>query len=310
MIGSLIAAHAAAFAAARRPAAAVVLALASGSAAASAAAAVTASASEAADMIHVPAGDAVIGSSRGLPDERPVHRVPVAAFGLDRTPVTVAAFARYVAATGAVTEAERYGDSAVFDLATGAWQLVAGATWRHPLGPAQPAAPVDHPVTHVSWNDARDFCAWAGKRLPTEFEWEHAARLGHDAEPVYAMGNEVVREGEFLVNFWQGRFPHRNTAADGWLYTSPAGLLGHSPIGLTDMAGNVWEWTDSWYVPYDAKTGAGTERVQRGGSFLCNPDGCHGFRVSARGKSTPDSSHMHVGFRCAADAISETGETT
>jgi len=256
----------------------------------------------AAEVVHIPGGEAVIGSNRGLPDEQPVHRIVIAPFRMDRTLVTVEAFSRYVRATGAVTEAERFGDSAVFDVATGTWGLVRGATWRRPQGPQGPDALPDHPVTHVSWNDARDYCASAGKRLPSEFEWEHAARLGHDGEPTYAMGELAIREGEFLANFWQGEFPRRNSGADGWLYSSPAGLLGHSPTGLTDMAGNVWEWTDSWYAPYGASVADATERVQRGGSFLCSPDVCHGFRVSARGKSTPESSHMHVGFRCAADA--------
>jgi formylglycine-generating enzyme len=254
------------------------------------------------DMIEITDGVAVIGSDRGLADERPVHQVRVEAFRLDRTLVTVEAFARFVAATDAVTEAEAYGDSAVLDSASGNWRLVPGATWHHPLGPQGAAALPDHPVTHVSWNDAGRYCDWAGKRLPTEYEWEHAARQGHDGEPTYAMGNEIMREGQYLANFWQGQFPLHNTGADGWLYTSPAGLLGLSPTGLTDMAGNVWEWTASWYVPYGAAAEGATERVQRGGSFLCSPEGCHGFRVSARGKATPDSSHMHVGFRCAADA--------
>jgi sulfatase modifying factor 1 len=270
-----------------------------------------ASASAAADMIRIPAGEAVIGADTGLPDERPVHRVYVEAFQLDRIPVTVDAFARFVAATAITTEAESYGDGAVLDYATGRWLLKPGATWRRPLGPDGPEAPLDHPVTQVSWNDAVSYCAWAGKRLPTEFEWEHAARLGHDGEPTYAMGNSILREGQFLANFWQGEFPLRNTGADGWMYTSPAGLLGRSPTGLADMAGNVWEWTDSWYLPYGTAPGAAaSERVQRGGSFLCSPEGCHGFRVSARGKSTPDSSHMHVGFRCAADDIVKPGETS
>lgn len=262
-----------------------------------------ASAAEPAGMIRIPAGTAVIGSASGLPDERPVHRVDVAAFWLDRDLVSVADFGAYVAATGAVTEAERFGDSAVFDLDTGRWALRRGATWRRPLGPDGPEAAADHPVTHVSWHDAGAYCARAGKRLATEFEWEHAARYGHDGEPIYAMGDDVVREGAFLANFWQGRFPVRNTGADGWLYTAPVGRLGVAPTGLTDMAGNVWEWTASWYLPYRGDPGiAPAERVQRGGSFLCSPEACHGFRVSARGRATPDSSHMHVGFRCAMDA--------
>lgn len=254
------------------------------------------------DMIRIPGGLATIGSEAGVSDERPVHRVPVDGFLLDRTPVTVSAFAEFAAATGAVTDAERFGDSAVFDVASGAWELRRGANWRRPLGPEGPRAPADHPVTHVSWRDAVAYCDWRNKRLPSEFEWEHAARHGHEDEPLYAMGDRFLREGEFLANFWQGAFPSHNTQADGWLYTAPVGLLGLAPSGLTDMAGNVWEWTSSWYAPYgDESAVAPTERVQRGGSFLCSPNACHGFRVSARGHSTPESSHMHVGFRCAAD---------
>ncbi|HEX7035330.1 MAG TPA: formylglycine-generating enzyme family protein [Pseudomonadales bacterium] len=255
------------------------------------------------EMIRIPAGEATIGSDRGPPDERPAHRVRVDAFLMDRTPVTVEAFAAYVAATGAVTDAERFGDSAVFDVASASWELRPGANWRRPLGPDEPAALPDHPVTHVSWNDAAAYCKWAGKRLPNEIEWEHAARYGHDGEPLYAMGNSVLREGQFLANFWQGPFPSHNTEADGWLYTAPVGHFGVAPTGLTDMAGNVWEWTSSWYLPYgtDVRASVASERVQRGGSFLCSPNGCHGFRVSARGHSTPESSHMHVGFRCVAD---------
>lgn len=257
------------------------------------------------EMVALPGGSTQIGSDRGLADERPVHRVEVAAFRLDRTPVTVAAFEDFVAATGFVTDAERFGSAAVLDERRGVWHLEPGATWRMPLGGDGGPAPTDHPVTQVSWHDADAHCRWRGARLPTELEWEHAARAGHAAEPVYAMGDAVLREGEFLANFWQGRFPHHNTVADGFRFTSPAGLLGRSPTGLTDMAGNVWEWTDSWYAPYDPALAVGftpTERVQRGGSFLCSPEGCHGFRVSARGHATPDSSLMHVGFRCAAEA--------
>jgi formylglycine-generating enzyme len=279
-------------------------AIAAVSASAPAIAAINASTPTHADVIHVPSGTATIGSNDGAPDERPRHTVAVEAFLMDRTPVTVATFGAFVEATSFVTEAERFGNASVLDYATGRWLLVDGATWQRPQGPSQPAAPADHPVTQVSWNDATAYCAWAGKRLPTEQEWEHAARSGHDDEPAYAMGAHLLREGEFLANFWQGRFPVQNTGADGWLYTSPAGLLGHSPLGLTDMAGNVWEWTASAYAAYGAPAAIAaraTERVMRGGSFLCSPDGCEGYRVSARGHSTPDSSLMHVGFRCVAD---------
>ena len=257
-------------------------------------------------MIFIQAGTATIGSERGIADEQPVHRLRVEAFWMDRTPVPVRRFADYVAATGARTDAERFGDSAVFDLNSGLWELRRSAQWRMPLGPDGFEALPDHPVTHVSWYDAHSYCAWAGKRLPTEFEWEHAARLGHAGEPTYAMGHRVLREGTFLANFWQGEFPTRNTGADGWLTTSPVGLLGVAPTGLTDMAGNVWEWTASWYRSYGEPPAATpVERVQRGGSFLCSPDACHGFRVSARGHATPESSHMHVGFRCVADGTTK-----
>jgi formylglycine-generating enzyme len=255
------------------------------------------------DMIVIPGGTATIGAARGPVDERPVHTVDVATFALDRTPVTVADFRRFIVATGYESDAERHGDAGVLG-GDGRWRLLPRARWDQPQGPDHAPAPDDHPVTQVSWHDAERFCTWSGKRLPSEHEWEHAARSGHTDAPAYAMGDRLLHEGEFLANFWQGQFPIYNTGADGWLYTSPAGLLGHSPLGLTDMAGNVWEWTSSGYVPYGSAAAlehAAPARVMRGGSYLCSIGGCEGFRVSARGHATPDSSLMHVGIRCAAD---------
>lgn len=258
------------------------------------------------EMVRVPGGTVTLGSERGMPDEWPKAERELAPFLLDRTPVTVGAFADFVEETGYETTAEKFGDSAVFDAETGRWTLVPGASWRVPRGPEHGEAADDHPVTQVSWHDARAYCAHRGKRLPAEAEWEHAAKNGRNAEVRYAFGDRIVEDGTFLANVWTGRFPYRNTLEDGFLYTSPVGEFGRTELGLTDMAGNVWEWTADWYLPYDADPAAhvataSSEKVQRGGSFLCDPKVCHGYRTSARGHSAPESSHMHVGFRCAAD---------
>ena len=260
-------------------------------------------------MIVIPDGQTQIGSIRGTAEEQPVFEVFVDTFLLDRTPVTVAAFDAFVTDTGYQSEAERFGDSGVMDVKTGQWALIPGASWRFPLGPDGPAAGADHPVTHVSWHDADAFCTHHGKRLPREIEWEHAARAGSSETGegvVYAFGNQLLREGDYLANIWTGVFPVLNTEEDGFLYTSPVGHYGETPIGLTDMAGNVWEWTADWRRSYADRDmpftpHPGGERVQRGGSYLCDPNVCHGFRVSARSGSTPDSTLMHVGFRCAMD---------
>lgn len=259
------------------------------------------------DMVVVPAGTVTRGSNDGFADEAPVSDVKVAAFQLDRSPVTVAQFRRFVAATTHRTTAECLGDGAVMTFGTGEWRLVSGADWRHPRGPQQDPPADDHPVTQVSWYDAKAYCAWAGKRLPTEVEWEHAARNGRNDPGRYPFGDKVETDGIYAANFWTGQFPYANSGADGYLTTSPVGAYGRTPLGLTDMAGNVWEWVEDRYAAYDGKASRlgptqGEERVQKGGSFLCDPSLCHGFRITARGHSTPESSHMHVGFRCAADA--------
>lgn len=257
-------------------------------------------------MVYVPGGTTRIGAEDGLPGERPAFEAEVAPFFLDRHPVTVAQFREFVEATGHVTDAEGFGNAGVMDLRTGAWRLEPGATWHHPLGPDGPDARGDHPVTQVSWHDASAYAEWAGKRLPTEVEWEHAARGAENGPGRYAWGDSLVVRGHHRANTWQGPFPGPNGMDDGFLLTSPVGEFGETTLGLTDMGGNVWEWTASWYrsyrdrdLPFEPDPTSG--RVLRGGSFLCLEEVCHGYRVSARSQSTPGSSLFHAGFRLARD---------
>jgi len=273
-------------------------------------------------MVYVPGGTTHIGSRDGSADEEPEFRAAVAPFFLDRHPVTVAEFRRFVEATDHQTDAERLGDGGVLDPETGQWHLVAGATWRRPLGPAGPAAADSHPVTQVSWNDAQAYARWRGRRLPTEVEWEHAARGAVDSRDLYSWGNALVAGGRHMANTGEissaagdarmgegsliGVAQHPS-AEDGYLLTSPVGSFPATRLGLTDMGGNVWEWTASWYRPYAERDRpfvptAESERVQRGGSFLCSTDFCHGYRVSARSHSTPETALFHTGFRTATDA--------
>lgn len=258
-------------------------------------------------MIAFSAARTTIGDDSAPSDERPKFEMDIGSFKMDRTPVTVAQFADFVAKTGYVTQAERDGAAGVFVRGLGRWDFVDGASWRRPSGADQPEAPSDHPVTQVSWDDALAFCGAYGLRLPTEFEWERAALLGQTADgTVFRAGTKLSWDGKFRANVWQGLFPVLDVGEDGFIGTSPVGAFGETPSGLTDMAGNVWEWTSSSYLPYPATAletrPAAPERVQRGGSFLCSPDTCEGFRVTARSQSTPDTALMHVGFRCAADS--------
>ncbi|NNF59561.1 MAG: formylglycine-generating enzyme family protein, partial [Rhodothermaceae bacterium] len=234
----------------------------------------------------------------------------VAPFFMDVSPVTVARFRAFVEATGYTTEAERFGNAGV--MAYGAWHLAEGATWHHPLGPASSPAPADHPVTQVSWNDAVAFCEAEGKRLPTEVEWEHAARGARDDRHPYAWGDSLAthdHEGtHHHANTWNGTFPIRNTGDDGYFTTSPVGTFGATPLGLTDIGGNVWEWTDDWYRSYADRDQPFTptpesEKALRGGSFLCHTSYCHGYRVSARSHATPETSLFHTGFRCVQELL-------
>lgn len=256
-------------------------------------------------LISLPEAVTTIGDDAAPRDERPQFEMRVGAFALDRTPVTVKQFSRFVEETGYKTDAERLGSGAVFVRGMGQWTDEPGAAWRHPAGPDQPEAAADHPVTQVSWNDAVAFCSSYGLRLPTEFEWERAARLGQTPDgTVFRAGERASIEAKLRLNTWQGVFPVMDTGEDGYRSTSPVGAFGEAPSGLTDMAGNVWEWTASSYLAYPSPANdthpAASERVQRGGSFLCSQDVCEGFRATARGHATPDTSSMHVGFRCAS----------
>jgi formylglycine-generating enzyme required for sulfatase activity len=306
-------------------------------------------------MVWIPATEFTMGSADpgALPDEGPPHRVRVRGFFLDRTEVTNAQFRAFVEATGYRTTAEQPPDrddlarqlpagaslpppdqlapgSLVFAPPAGAdldqdphtwWQWVPGACWRRPGGPGTDLDGKDgHPVVHVSWADAEAYARWAGKRLPTEAEWECAARGGLAAMP-YVWGEARQPEpGRPPANLWEGAFPRENDLRDGWAATAPVGSYPANAYGLCDMAGNVWEWCADWYRAdtYAARAGRGVvadpagpeagldpdeptvpKRVTRGGSFLCSDVYCCGFRPSARMKASPDTGLVHTGFRCA-----------
>jgi sulfatase modifying factor 1 len=247
------------------------------------------------------------GRSDGDPAdaEGPVREVAVRAFSIDPVAVTNAAFGQFVGATGHVTDAERFGWSFVFagflpdnaPLTRGVagalwWRQVFGADWRHPEGPWSDLDGRDeHPVVHVSWSDAHAFAGWAGKRLPTEAEWEYAARGGL-VQRAFPWGDELQPGGEHCMNVWQGRFPSSNTVADGYAGTAPVRSYAANGYGLYEMTGNVWEWTSSWFDP------SRHARSMRGGSYLCHASYCNRYRVDARSSNSPDSSTGNLGFRC------------
>jgi formylglycine-generating enzyme required for sulfatase activity len=274
-------------------------------------------------MVLIPGGRFQMGSMQGARDEQPVHEVEISSFYLDVHEVTNAQFEAFVKATGYVTEAEQWGWSLVFapdsdseERVLGAewWVKVEGATWRHPEGPASSIAGKDRePVVQVSWNDAVAYCKWAGKRLPTEAEWEYAARGGLTGRE-YPWGDELPLEGKRKMNIWDGVFPVKNTAEDGYAALAPIGAFPPNAFGLYDMAGNVWEWCADWYAPdYYAQSPprdpqgptSGTARVMRGGSWLCSASYCSGYRVAHRNSATPDSGLTNTGFRCAKDVEEE-----
>ncbi|GAA1691108.1 formylglycine-generating enzyme family protein [Microbacterium sediminicola] len=273
----------------------------------------------------IPAGTYLLGDAfdEGYPfdAEGPQRDVTLEAFDIDATPVTNTQFAHFVDATGYLTDAERYGDSAVFHLAVAAsaddvlgrasgspwWLAVRGASWRRPYGPLSDLADVgDHPVVHVSWRDAVAYAEWAGRALPTEAQWETAARGGLVGAR-FAWGDELTPGGKWMCNIWQGRFPDHNTAEDGWLATSPVGAFPPNGYGVFDVAGNVWDWcADRFETTPPAPAGRGgsllpivqeERRVMRGGSYLCHDSYCNRYRVAARTGNTPDSTAGNCGFR-------------
>ena len=256
------------------------------------------------EMISFKGGTILMGSDTGLPQERPAHKVTVKAFLIDKTPVTVAQFRVFVQNTGHKTEAENYGDSGVYDFENKGWQLLPGAYWLKPLGPNGPTAEDNHPVTHISWNDAVAFAKWAGKRLPTEAEWEFAARSGKNTGEKFSWGNEVSKDGKYFANTWQGTLEQPETA-DGYLFTSPVGTFGENEAGLTDMGGNVWQWCADTYKAYPGSTAPIHEdpnvKAIRGGSFFYDQYGEDSFSVSGRSMNSHETSLFNTGFRCAKD---------
>ena len=285
------------------------------------------------ELIALPGGDFRMGSAGFYPDEAPVHTATVAAFAIERHPVTNAQYAEFVADTGYVTVAERPLDPALYpgvaaaDLLPGAlvfvptagpvdlndwrqwWDWAPGACWRHPFGRASGIEDrLDHPVVQVAYPDAHAYAQWAGRRLPTEAEWEYAARGG--ADTTYSWGADAAPGGQVMANTWQGRFPYRNEGALGWIGTSPVGTFPANGFGLVDMIGNVWEWTTTRYVPQHrpgAPTGCCAPsrepdptvmQALKGGSHLCAPEYCHRYRPAARSPQSQDSATTHIGFRC------------
>jgi len=307
-------------------------------------------------MIWIPGGEFLMGtdSDLGWPDEKPAHRVRVDGFFMDKTEVTNAQFRQFVEATGYKTTAERPVDaneilkqsppgtpppppeklapgSLVFRPTAGPvdtrdfsqwWHWTPGASWRHPEGPdSNFDGRESHPVVHISWDDANAYAKWAGKRLPTEAEWERAARGGLDNKPYVWGDTKPGADGKWQCNIWQGEFPHKSLREDGFERTAPVGSFAPNGYGLSDMAGNVWEWCSDWYGRelYRSRAGKLTanptgpersmdaqrpympQRVQRGGSFLCCDSYCTRYRPSARHGCSPDTGMSHVGFRCVKE---------
>ena len=300
------------------------------------------------EMIFVKGGTFRMGSDKHYPEEAPAHNVTVGSFFIDPTPVTNAQFRKFVEATGHVTFAEIPPDpkdypgalphmlkagSLVFTPPQGAvdlrnwsqwWNFTFGANWRRPYGPGSSINGLDdHPVVHVAFTDAEAFAKWAGKELPTEAEWEYAARGGLDGAE-FAWGDELIPNGKYMANTWQGNFPHENLKLDGYERTSPVKTYPPNGYGVFDMIGNVWEWTTDWYstkhtadapkaccIPENPRGGAEDQsydpcqpkikiprKVIKGGSHLCAPNYCRRYRPAARHAEAIDTSTSHVSFRC------------
>jgi formylglycine-generating enzyme required for sulfatase activity len=300
-------------------------------------------------MALIPYGEFVMGNEGAYPDEMPLHTVTVRAFYLDEHEVTNAQFSAFVKATGYVTPAERDGHCWAYLKGETAWQYAAGTDWRHPQGPRSTIDDkVDHPVVCVTWDDATAYAQWAGKRLPTEAEWEYAARAGsqghfiartesgsydHSSHTGGTHGltttdrspsSKSHAEGSYHqasaghnlelaieANVWQGHWPEHNQLDDGFYYTAPVSSFPANDMGVSDMLGNVWEWTADWYdssyyavSPLNNPQGppTGENRVARGGSWFCSPNYCGAYSTHYRGASPADHAFNNVGFRCALDA--------
>jgi sulfatase modifying factor 1 len=224
-------------------------------------------------------------------------------FLIDKYLVAVAEFEAFVSATGYVTEAEQFGDGGVFDPGMQSWFLKPGASYKYPMGKDYPVALSNHPVTQVSWNDAAAYCKWKGKRLPTRAEWELAAQEGLPHNTQYAWGNDLIIDGQYRANTWQGSFPFLNTKDDGYEFTSPVDAFPPNPSGLHDMGGNVWQWCDDTIqaTAHEKIVDPSDRKVMKGGSYLCDPLVCHGYTISGMSSSTPETAMAHIGFRCASD---------
>jgi formylglycine-generating enzyme required for sulfatase activity len=286
-------------------------------------------------MVYLEGGTFTMGTDDdiGFPQdgEGPAREVTLDPFYIDKYTVTNADFLEFVRDTGYTTDAERYGWSFVFESFVSEedhehvienvteapwWLAVEGATWLRPYGPNSSILEdhdlLKHPVTHVSWQDAHAYAEWADKRLPTEAEWEYAARGGLEGKR-FPWGDELIPDGKHRCNIWQGDFPEYNNARDGYRRTAPVNEYEPNGYGIFNVAGNVWEWCADWFSPdyhtteaYDHAnpTGPdqGNQRVMRGGSHLCHRSWCNRYRVAARSKNTPDSSTTNIGFRCVVDA--------
>ena len=301
-------------------------------------------------MNWIPGGQFWMGGGRQFADAHPLHLVYVDGFWMDRTEVTNAQFQKFVAATGYRTVAEQPppldeimrqvppgspppppeqlvpgslvfsppDESVPLDDISQWWSWQPGADWRHPEGPDSDIDErMDHPAVHICWDDAIAYARWAGKRLPTEAEWEFAARGGLDRQP-FTWGDQLLPDKHWQANVWQGEFPNRNDRDDGFRRTAPVGSFPANGYGLFDMAGNVWEWCADWYRPdyyersprrnprgpdesFDPQEPTIAKRVQRGGSFLCSDQYCVRYRPAGRGKGEPHSTASHIGFRCVRD---------